>query len=100
MAGRSLLLQGFGPQVYAAYQLLLLVDQEPELPEHEVRITKLVNASADELEVILKDILEDRARCWIASTAPAASPPAPGCLARNQAEPDGRAGAAGRHRVR
>ena len=62
VAGRSLLLQGFGPQVYAAYQLLLLVDQELDVPEHEVRITKLVNAAADELEVILKDILEDRAR--------------------------------------
>lgn len=62
VVGRSLLIQGFGPQVYSAYQLLRLVDQEQEKEEHEVRVSKLEHASADELDVILKDILEDRQR--------------------------------------
>ncbi|MCA8943751.1 MAG: hypothetical protein KDB80_14405 [Planctomycetes bacterium] len=59
---RALLLQGFGPQVYAAYQLLRLVDVPPELPEQETRVVELAYATAEELEPILTKVLEDRSR--------------------------------------
>ena len=75
VVGRSLLMQGFGPQVYAAYQLLRLVDQEQEQEEHVVRVSKLEHQSADELEVILKDILEDRQRRAQATGASGAALP-------------------------
>lgn len=61
-AGQALLLQGFGPQVYAAYQLLQLVDVPLELPEQEIKIIKLEHAATDEIEPILKEILEDRSK--------------------------------------
>ncbi len=59
---RALLLHGFGPQVFAAYQLLRLVDVPPELPEQETRVVKLEYATAEELEPILVKVLEDRTR--------------------------------------
>jgi len=61
-AGQSLLMQGFGPQVYAAYQLLQLVDVPPDIPDQEFRLIHLEHASADELEPILTEVLGDRAR--------------------------------------
>lgn len=59
---RSMMLQGFGPQVWAAYQLLKLADVPPLAPDEETRVVKLVNATAEELEPVLKQVLEDRAR--------------------------------------
>lgn len=59
---RAMILQGFGPQVYAAYQLLKLADQPPAEPENETRVVRLEYATAEELEPILKQVLEDRAR--------------------------------------
>lgn len=62
VAGQALLMQGFGPQVYAAFQLLKLVDVPPDVPAQEVRVVRLEHAAADELEPILREILEDRNR--------------------------------------
>ncbi len=59
---RSMLLQGFGPQVYAAYQLLRLADVKPDVPTQETRIVRLEHATAEELEPLLTRILEDRNR--------------------------------------
>jgi general secretion pathway protein D len=60
--GRALLLQGFGPQVYSASQLLRLVDVEPESPDTESLVVPLVNSTAEELEPILKQVMDERAR--------------------------------------
>jgi general secretion pathway protein D len=59
---RAFLLQGYGPQVYAAYQLLKLVDVPPEAPDQQIRVQRLYNAAAEELEPILNDILNDKTR--------------------------------------
>ena len=59
---RSMLLQGFGPQVWAAYQVLKLSDVPPMAPDEETRVVKLNHATAEELELVLKQVLEDRAR--------------------------------------
>ncbi|MEY2981112.1 MAG: hypothetical protein RL562_1339, partial [Planctomycetota bacterium] len=59
---RSMILQGFGPQVYAAYQLLKLSDVPPVQPSNESRVVKLNYATAEELEPIMSQVLEDRAR--------------------------------------
>lgn len=59
---RSMILQGFGPQVYAAYQLLKLSDVPPVQPANESRVVKLSYATAEELEPVLSQVLEDRAR--------------------------------------
>ncbi len=66
---RAFLLQGFGPQVYAAYQLLKLVDVPAEAADHEVRVVRLEHAAAEELETVINDILNDRNR----QRAPAAA---------------------------
>lgn len=59
---RALLIQGFGPQVYAAYRLLDLVDVAPEIPDHETKVVELNYATAEEIEPIITKVLEDRAR--------------------------------------
>ncbi|MEM7204747.1 MAG: secretin N-terminal domain-containing protein [Planctomycetota bacterium] len=61
-AAKALLLQGFGPQVYAAYQVLRLVDVPPDAADQEVRVQRLEYAAAEELEPILTEILESRAK--------------------------------------
>jgi general secretion pathway protein D len=58
----SLLLQGFGPQVYDAVKLLQLVDQPIEAPSLETRVQKLEYAAPEELEPTITEILESRAR--------------------------------------
>ncbi|MBK8976845.1 MAG: hypothetical protein IPM29_13080 [Planctomycetes bacterium] len=77
---RSLLLQGFGPQVYAAWQILRLADVPPELPEQDTRIVRLEHATAEELLPLLEQILEDRNR----SLTQAAQPAAGGTIAAGQ----------------
>jgi general secretion pathway protein D len=59
---RSMILQGFGPQVYAAYQLLKLADVPPLEPQSQTRVVRLEYATSEELEPILTQVLEDRAR--------------------------------------
>jgi len=59
---RAFLLQGYGPQVNAAYQLLKLVDIPAEAPDQEVRVVRLEHAAAEELEQLLNEILNDRNR--------------------------------------
>lgn len=58
----AILLQGFGPQVYAAVELLKLVDVPTEQPDLEVRVVTLEHQAPEELEPILTDVLESRNR--------------------------------------
>jgi general secretion pathway protein D len=58
----ALLLQGFGPQVYSATELLKLVDQPVEVQQLIIYVARLENAAAEELEPLLNDILNDAAR--------------------------------------
>lgn len=71
---RTMLVQGFGPQVWAAYQLLKLADVPPVAPDEETRVVKLSNATAEELEPVLKQVLEDRARRIQAAQAAGGQP--------------------------
>ena len=50
---RSMLLQGFGPQVYGAVQLLKLSDTPRPDPERETRVFRLEHASAAELKATI-----------------------------------------------
>jgi general secretion pathway protein D len=59
---RALLVRGFGPQVYAAQQILKLLDVEPETTDEQFRVVRLEYQSAEELELILTEILNARAR--------------------------------------
>ncbi len=72
-AARALLLQGFGPQVNAAYQVLRLVDKEPEGPEQEIRVVRLDHATAEELEPMLTEVLEARQKAETAQQQVGAS---------------------------
>ncbi|MGE3171930.1 MAG: secretin N-terminal domain-containing protein [Planctomycetota bacterium] len=56
----SLLLQGFGPQVYDAVQLLRLVDRPVETPDLITQVHRLEEAAPEELEPILTEILDNR----------------------------------------
>ncbi|HLQ39262.1 MAG TPA: secretin N-terminal domain-containing protein, partial [Planctomycetota bacterium] len=58
----AMLLQGFGPQVYAAVQLLKLVDVPTEAANLQIRVQRLEYAAAEEIEPLLNDILNDRSR--------------------------------------
>ena len=58
----AMLLQGFGPQVYAAVKLLQLVDVPTELPDLQIQVVRLEHAAAEEIEPLLNDILNDRNR--------------------------------------
>ncbi len=56
----SLLLQGFGPQVYDAVKLLQLVDKPVEAPTLITQVHRLEHAAPEELEPILTEILDNR----------------------------------------
>lgn len=56
----SLLLQGFGPQVYDAVTLLKLVDTPVESPAIVTTVQKLVYAAPEEIEPILTEVLDNR----------------------------------------
>ena len=58
----AMLLQGFGPQVYAAVKLLELVDVPVEQPNLVVQVVVLENAAPEELEPILTEVLESRSK--------------------------------------
>ncbi|MCA8950465.1 MAG: hypothetical protein KDE27_13250 [Planctomycetes bacterium] len=58
----AMLLQGYGPQVYAAVQLLELVDVEIPPPNLVVQNVQLVHAAPEEIEPILTEVLESRSR--------------------------------------
>ncbi len=58
----AMLLQGYGPQVYAASELLKLVDVPVEQPNLLVQVVVLDHAAPEELEPILTDVLESRSR--------------------------------------
>jgi general secretion pathway protein D len=57
-----MLLQGFGPQVFAAVELLKLVDVPTEQPNLVVQVIVLDHQAPEELEPILTDVLESRSR--------------------------------------
>ena len=56
----ALLLQGFGPQVYAAVELLKLVDEPAEEPNLVVQVIVLEHQAPEEIEPILTEVLESR----------------------------------------
>ncbi|MCB9877207.1 MAG: hypothetical protein H6835_06340 [Planctomycetes bacterium] len=58
----AMLLQGFGPQVYSAVELLRLVDVPTEEPNLVVQVIVLEHQAPEELEPILTDVLESRSR--------------------------------------
>ncbi|MEE2887309.1 MAG: secretin N-terminal domain-containing protein [Planctomycetota bacterium] len=59
---KSLLVQGFAPQVYQAYRLLKLVDVPAEEIDMIIEPITLEHAAAEELELLLTDLLSDRNR--------------------------------------
>ncbi|MGK0264501.1 MAG: type II secretory pathway component GspD/PulD (secretin), partial [Planctomycetota bacterium] len=58
----ALLLQGFGPQVYAAVALLKLVDEPAEEPNLVVQVIVLEHQAPEEIEPILTEVLESRSQ--------------------------------------
>ncbi len=58
----AMLLQGFGPQVYAAVELLKLVDVPIEQPNLLVMVIPLEHQAPEEIEPILTEVLESRTR--------------------------------------
>jgi general secretion pathway protein D len=53
----SLVLTGFGTNVWGAYQLVTLVDVPPFTPQPTIRRRELEHASVDEVEPVLSDLL-------------------------------------------
>jgi general secretion pathway protein D len=53
----SLVITGFGTNVWGAYQLVGLVDVPPFTPQPTIRKRELVNASVDEVEPVLTELL-------------------------------------------
>ncbi len=83
----AILLQGFGPQVYAAVELLNLVDQPVETPELLIKVVKLEHAAGEEIEPLLNDILNDRNRARSqAAAAAGAQGPSGGALDPNASQ--------------
>ncbi len=58
----AMLIQGFGPQVYAAVKLLELVDVPIEAPNLVVQVVILEHQAPEEIEPILTEVLESRSR--------------------------------------
>jgi type II secretion system protein D len=58
----AMLIQGFGPQVYAAVKLLELVDVPIEAPNLLVQVVILEEQAPEEIEPILTEVLESRSR--------------------------------------
>ncbi len=58
----AMLLQGFGPQVFAAVELLKLVDIPIEQPNLVVQVQELTHQAPEELEPIITEVLESRSR--------------------------------------
>ena len=58
----ALLLQGFGPQIYAAVELLKLVDEPAEEPNLIVQVIVLEHQAPEEIEPILTEVLESRSQ--------------------------------------
>jgi general secretion pathway protein D len=83
----SLLLQGFGPQVYDAVRLLQLVDKPVEAPQLVTQVHRLEYAAPEELEPILTEILENRGKVRqqaLAETAAQGASGAPIAGSQNQ----------------
>ncbi len=66
----NVVLQGYGPQVNAAYTMLKIVDTPPEALDQQIRVLRLEHASAEELEPVLNEILAEKNR--LAAQNPAA----------------------------
>jgi general secretion pathway protein D len=58
----AMLLQGFGPQVYAAVKLLELVDVPTEPPNLVVQVVEIFHQAPEELEPIITEVLDSRSR--------------------------------------
>jgi general secretion pathway protein D len=76
----AMLIQGFGPQVFAAVKLLELVDVPIEQPNLVVQVVVLEHQAPEEIEPILTDVLESRnqIRSAVLAESGAAAGGAPG----------------------
>ena len=80
----AMLLQGFGPQVFAAAELLRLVDIPTEQPNLLVQVQPLEHQAPEELEPILTEVLESRVRIRAAVLAENGAPAGGGAGASTQ----------------
>lgn len=80
----AMLIQGFGPQVYAAVKLLELVDVPTEAPNLVVQVVVLEDTAPEELEPIITEVLESRSRIRAAVLQEAGATPAGGAGASQQ----------------
>lgn len=82
----AMLLQGFGPQVFAAVELLKLVDVPTEQPNLLVQVVVLDQQAPEEIEPILTEVLESRSKIRQAVLAEAGTQPggAPGVSGQPQ----------------
>jgi general secretion pathway protein D len=81
----AILLQGFGPQVYAAVELLKLVDIPTEPPNLLVQVVPLEHQAPEELEPILTEVLESRTK--IRSAVMAENAGTPGAVTSASSQP-------------
>lgn len=80
----SLVITGFGTNVWGAYQLVGLVDVPPFKPEVHIRKRELQNTSVDEIETVLTDLLAAARGLRPGQTA---TPQQAGGLSRQTIEP-------------
>lgn len=82
----AMLVQGFGPQVYAAVELLKLVDVPTDEPNLVVQVVPLDQQAPEELEPILTEVLESRQKIRNAVLAEGGAQPgaAPGTSTQPQ----------------
>ena len=59
---KALLVSHFGPTVYAIQQILKLVDVKEDAVKPEFQVIPLENASVEELEPLLNDLMSERSR--------------------------------------
>ena len=80
----AMLVQGFGPQVYAAVELLKLVDVPTDEPNLVVQVVRLEEQAPEELEPILTEVLESRQKIRQAVLAEGGAQPGVAAAASNQ----------------
>jgi len=80
----AMLVQGFGPQVYAAVELLKLVDVPTDEPNLVVQVVRLEEQAPEELEPILTEVLESRQKIRQAVLAEGGAQPGVAAAASSQ----------------
>lgn len=80
----AMLLQGYGPQVYNAVELLKLVDVPTEQPDLVVKVVPLEEQAPEELEPILTEVLESRQKIRAAVLSESGAPAGGGAAVSSQ----------------